>query len=432
MKLVARLWSSGHASEDAQSPLGALLWDAIGRRLGVFNNEAGGVLSWYPRVNPVTNRLDLNQGQRLSGLDSSGAANAVVLDFSQAGTARFINANTNAVLATIGLTDQTFLSASSLSAGSNGNFNHIINAGLQVVSSLIAGPTSYSTQGPTLTATGKLFANDAAGYWRSPVVIAPNLYGWRKAGSYGNATFSLVTGAIGTRALSVDAVGAPSDLGARVYCLDYKALLGAPISFSERVKGPTGSQATVRIVTEQGGVVASQTVTGTGDWQTVTINAFSLLNNGSKWLAVDVLYNPGGNAPDAVTWQAEAWQITQSPIPMPFNTRPAVVEKTLLAPMFHEERLSFESSSLSPGQSKVITLGFLPGFGTPRTDYRASTGESVSFINENADNVVAIRRYTGNTTYNQGIGIPAPPSNLLAAEVRTRTFLIPSTDTDLA
>lgn len=430
MNVIARLWAAGHAAEDALAKLGTLFVDPDGKRFGWFNNESNGLVSWFPKVDSVGNRFTLNQGQRLSGTDSTGADNPIVLDWAQAGTLRIIDTTSNTVIGTFNISGQVFPLGASLGAGSAGNFNYLMNAAFQVRKSLITGPASYSTQDAGLLANGLLPASDTNGYWRSPVMLAPNWLAFRKNGA-GKAAFSVVAGPDSIPAVRAITSGAVTGTGVRMYCYDYASLLQGPFSFSQMMNGPVGSQCTIRVLTELGGIVATKTITGTGAWHAESIDAFNLSNNGSKWLAVDVMYNPGANSIVEATWYAQKPQITLTPNPVPFQARAASVEKTYVASFYQEAKINFESSTNAPSQKAVINTNFVTGFGTPRVDYSFSTGESAN-VNADANVVSLLRPYTGNVSFNGGIGIPAPPSSLVAASVRINAYIVPDTDLELA
>ena len=366
-----RLWNPGVSpTEIAMAEVGEPFWDPDNSRLGFFNNRDGNI-DWYPIT--LVNMI-LNQGQKLSGKDSANATNTIMLDWGTPGNLRIVDTATNTVLAEFNAASQTLLNVASVAGGLPGITNLVANASLVVERRLQpfnSGIWSDST------------------LWANPQVIAPNWFGYRRPGSAGHVRYYLdttvPTGLGAAKAARVTAKNAPTGAGVRHFVHSIKNLGGRTVTVSAWIKGPTGSQARMRVCTENGGEVQALAFTANGSWQKKTFTIGALPNDGSSWLAFDSLYTPGFAATDQVEWYVCAPQVNLSAVSMNFEVRPSSLERTMVADLFQERRIGYPSGSLSTffnfnmvAAPRVSAVGY-PNYatatlGTPTADYVEITG----------------------------------------------------------
>lgn len=380
MHIQLRIWSAGAVGEVPK--VGEPFYDPIIGQFGVFNGRfanSEAIIEWG--LASVVNKLGVPKGYRLGGFDSTGGFNNIQLDWSVPGHLRIIDANdSDRVLADHSAAGSVFANAASETSGLPGPRNRVINSGLSVQRSLIPNQALISTTSNARPNVGQRGIENES-YWENPLLIAPNWFAWKAADSDGDLTFSIDTvdkPAPGVAAsIKVVASGAPNNSGLTVYDYDYDTLGGQIIRPSMLFKGTINHLATVRIRSQVGGLLDEFPITGTGSWVKAQLNGLLLPDDGSKWLAFDVLHNPGYSTPAASTWRVAAPQITIGATPSAYEVRNAAYERAFAAAIWREMLINYDG--ITELVSNTHTLGFLPGVGTPMADYVANDSTVMNF-----------------------------------------------------
>ena len=382
MHITLRTWSPGHGSEvpNVSEPF----FDPTSSRIGVFNGRyisSVPQIEWGPRIDAVNASLLLNQGQALGGVDSNGGVNSVRLDWSVPGHLRVVDAsNSNDVLFDIGADAQTLKAAASVQYGIPGPINRLLNSGLGLRRRLIANQAEMVTTNAARTNQGQRSTADA--YWDNQMLLSPNCFAWKAAGSVGTLTFSIddtdVPTSVGAVAsVKVVSTDAPNDAGVTFYDYDYASARNREVRPTVYLKGDTGRATKIRLRSEAGGVLAEADVTGTGAWVRVSLPYVSLPDDGSSWLAFDVLQQPGNGDIASCTWRAAAPQISLGRGLTAYETRTVAMEASMASSIYREAYVAYDG--LSALSLNVQMLGFLPDVGDVAADYQADDGTVFMF-----------------------------------------------------
>jgi hypothetical protein len=338
-----RIWKPGVSNE---IPLpGEPFADPDNSRIGMYFSGAPSNISWLPRFS--NSYVRLNQSQLLNGIDSGNVSNPVVLDWAENGVLKIRNTLTNKVYARFEEASQTFDNVLSVQTGLPGLVNSLINSGLSVSKGVNTDVGAINT----LSVFNRL--------------IAPNWMVWRKttlsAGSFAATLSTDVPAGIGaTRSLKVDAVGAPSSQGVRMFFFGPDMYAGQNMTLTVYHKGTlVGSQAKIRVETQSGGINHTATISYAASWTRFT-TTFTMPANPGKWLAVDVPFEPNFNTMDAGTWYFAAPQLSPSYLAGKYEARDAAIEKTLLRTMYSEGRHYFQANVPVRYQADLLNVGITP------------------------------------------------------------------------
>lgn len=332
-----RSWNSNIVNDEPVE--GEPFWDPIAKRFGVWTNSDGGTMRWLPAMELAS--YVFQQGMTVSGVDSGGDENAIQFDWSTPGELKIIDtANANKVLATFTTANQVFDNASTALDGTPAGFtNRLVNAGLSEERSLLP-VASIDTSAVEFSAVD---------------LIAPNWVVWKKAGSGGDAVFSLSTDVpanIGcNKSLKITATGAPTNLGSRVYAMDYRSFVGKVVTAAVYIKGPNGADAQCRLVSDVGGVVDSLDFTADGTWQRKEVT-FTPTDDGSSYIGFDVIRNPSNNTPDSGDWYVAAPMLVEGVTMRPFESRVSPMDRAALCAMYAERYVNYDGLN---GISKNLT-----------------------------------------------------------------------------
>lgn len=399
MHIQFRIWSPGAAGEEPK--VGEPFYDPLTGRFGIFNSRFTGDLAdieWG--LASVAGKLGVPKDYRLTGFTSGGILSNIQLDWSQAGKLRVLDANDgDIVLMEVSATEgAVFANASSITSGLPGPRNRIVNSGLSLRRSLIPNQASISTAAAARDYPGLRGVENEV-YWDNPMLLAPNWFAWKVPDSDGDITFSLDTvsipGGLGVSAsVKAAATGAPNNSGVTVYDYDYGSLRGQIIRPSVFLRGTSGHLTVIRVRSSAGGLLMEKTVTGDNTWHQTTMDALLLPDDGSSWLAFDVLHNPG-LASSASNWRAAAPQITIGATPSAYEVRSAAYERSFSAAFWRELLIDYDGLSQLASNSHL--LDFLPGVGVPMLDYAADDGTLMTFPSSDAARFTISRDGGGRT-----------------------------------
>lgn len=400
MHIQVRTWAPGAVGEVPN--VGEPFFDPLTGRFGVFNSRFTGdeaVIEWG--FASVAEKIAIPKDYRFTGFTSGGALSNIHLDWSVTGKLRILDANdSDRVLMEISATDgAAFANLSSVTSGLPGPRNRIVNSGLSLRRSLIPNQTLIATTSPARANPG-LRGEENEVYWDNPMLLAPNWFAWKAPGSDGDITFSLdtvsVPAGLGVSAsIKAAAIGAPNNAGVTVYDYDYSSLRGQIIRPFAFLRGTTNRQTVMRIRSSAGGLLMEKTVTGDNTWKQEIMDAMLLQDDGSSWLAFDVIHNPGFTSAVAANWWAAAPQITIGATPSAYEVRSAAYERSFAAAFWREMLIDYDGLSQLASNSHL--LDFLPGVGTPMLDYVADDGTLMTFPSSDSSRFTISRDGGGRT-----------------------------------
>lgn len=342
--ITFRIFSDSVPLETEMPEVGEPFWDPLKAAFGVFNG--GAVIKWFQRV--IGDVLALPIGVKAGGVDSTGALNPIRLDFSVANTFRILGPN-DTVIAEFTADASTFNTVASVQTGVPGVVNRLINAGLQCTANIFSPLWPVSTAGMVTGAAPKL--------------VAPNWMLWKTNSAFGDIAATLssdVPVADLAYSMRCRATGAPNSAGVRMFCYGYKQLRGKKISLSQWVKGPVGGKTKVRLITQQGTVLALLDVDGTDAWVRLLEQNIDIVDDGSTWMALDVVYVPGYNAATTQDWFVAGPQINVGTLAAAFENRPPEVEQNFVASIYQEVRRHVSVSQTYLADMNLLSLGIVP------------------------------------------------------------------------
>jgi hypothetical protein len=309
--------------------IGECLWDPANSRFGVYNARTATAMEWYPRI--IGDKMLMNQNQTIGGLDSSGAENVLYLDFNTAGNLRVRNRTTGTVIATFAESGSIFNSAVSLTTPYLGMINRSLNGNLSVVKTV-----------------GALTVADTNTVAQRTYCVAPNWHLWKQAGTNGRltASYDIVDKPFPNcpRVLTISSASNPDSSGLRSYVYDTESMVGEEITVSFWIKGVVGRTSTRRIISSGGTVLASDSYTANGGWQRVS-STFTMPNDNSTCIFIDVLYNPASNGLSSSIWKVGALQTEYGVTPSTFENRPSDFESSLCTSIYTEGQIYTPSAT---------------------------------------------------------------------------------------
>ena len=264
--------------------LGEMFLHYTDKKFGVYD---GTNMLWYPTIDPITNRLILDKGQKLSGKDSS-LLSTIDIDFNQPNAVRIIHRPTNTQLAEFSSVGSSFSNLIGSVQNPGGYYNKFTHPGF-IRSHFSTLSQSTSTKQHT---------------W-----LGPNTLMWKKLGATGN---------ISCKQSQVLGIGSVTHIASEDYCLEIDATSGATNGVGVRgwifeaattttlmgvlrcyltFKGPIGQ--TIQMRVGRSGVYISKIIIGTGnptrefiDVPSHSTGRFGI--DSDEPYAWDFAYNPSG------------------------------------------------------------------------------------------------------------------------------------------
>lgn len=251
-------------------------------KFGVYD---GTNMLWYPGIDPLGNRMIMNQHQRITGKDSSGNA-TVEISFDNPNKLEIIHKPSGTVLARFDQTGASFNNLTAAASLPGGTLNRMTHPGFL--------PQFFSATAQSLSSQG--------GVW-----LGPNTYLWRSSGAAGSMSvgYGIKEGAGDTThemsdSLSLKATVTADATGQGIRMWLFDPFLGYNNAgknvnrFFLSIYGPAGKTSKMRIGRD--GNYTEITITGTGDWERVSLDvpshvqSSSYLRSGTDSpFAVDVL-----------------------------------------------------------------------------------------------------------------------------------------------
>lgn len=319
---------------------GEPLWDPAKSRFGVFNNRTATAVEWYPRI--VGDKMLLNQSQTLGGEDSTGTENPLYLDFNTPGMVKIRNRITSTVVAQFAESGTIFNSAVSLTTPYLGMINRSLNGNLSV-----------------LKTVGALTLADTNVIATRSYCVAPNWHIWKQAGTNGRMTIAYDTVdkpfTSCPRVFQVNSFSNPNSSGLRSYVYDTRSMVGKQVTVSYWIKGVVGRINHRRIITSGGTTLANDSYTATGNWDRVS-STFTVPDDNSVCLFIDVLYNPASNGLGSSLWKVGGLQTEYGAGPSNFENRPADFESSLCLSVYSEGQVYTPSATGYASGSMPIAL----------------------------------------------------------------------------
>lgn len=307
--------------------VGEPLWDDTNSRFGVFNNRSGQAMEWYPVI--IGDKMLMNVAQTLGGKVTGGAENNVYIDWATQDAITIRNRNTGQVYATFAAAGATF-NAAAVGTPYIGLTNLIQNGSM----ALKRGFNEPSEVIDTSVANYKAR------------LLAPNWMLWKTAGSGGRLVGIVDAGALfpgGANYARVNVLGAPNSSGLRVFGHGYEMYQGQ-MTFSCYIQGPVGMSTYHRAISENGSLLFSKTVVGTGSTQRIT-TTFTPPADGSRWAGFDVLYNPNFGDATSQNWYAGGAQLQYGASASQFELRPEALERALCESIYQEGRVEVKDKT---------------------------------------------------------------------------------------
>lgn len=363
--------------------IGELCYDDQKIRIGVFSNEDAKTIRWLQGFS--TNQMFFDQGLQITGLDTLGNVNDIVLDWDTPGVLQIRAKQSGQVIVSISTNGVSFtqhnMNVATLSSGAN----RMINGDISILRK-VGHEDTFSTM-------------DAQYHW-----MAPNWLVWRDSGSSSiiQATFDtsdvLTSDVRLPRIITVHGSNNPENCGLRSFIYDYPEFAGSTIHVAIRIKGQESSTNKIRILSENSGSpLITSNITGTGEWETHVIPVY-LPADGSSWLAIDSLYEPGFESTGVTVWKVGGLQFGSGPQPGVFERRSLAVETQLVETIYQEGRVfipddtTIKSVSLRPMQAAPNQVFLVnPQDGTEAYTNLDATGFEVSVPSLTAVNGTVIK-----------------------------------------
>jgi hypothetical protein len=264
--------------------IGEMFLHYTDKKFGIYD---GTNMLWYPTIDPITNKLVLGVGQKLSGKDSNSDSN-IDIDFNQPNAVRIIHRPTNTQLAEFSSVGSSFANLVSSVQNPGGYYNKFTHPGFT------RSHFSTVTQSTSI---------------KQHTWLGPNTLMWKKLGATGNiicnqsglAGMGTVTHpASEDYCLKIDASSGPTNgVGVRGWIFEaatHTSLIGVLRCYLT-FNGPIGQ--TIQMRVGRSGVYVSKTVTGTGnpsrefiDVPSHSVGRFGL--DTDEPYAWDFAYNPSG------------------------------------------------------------------------------------------------------------------------------------------
>lgn len=380
MTLRIQARRAGAVSENELVYIGELFYDDVKKRFGVFTNEDATTIRWLPRW--VGNDIVLDSLQKLTGMVSDTEVNNIVLDFSNQDSVKFKNSATQEIYMELTPNGAIFLRANDEITELAGTSNLAINGNL-TIKRTVGAENSFST-----SIDGNTF------------MFAPNWYVYSYQSSSGILAVSYETedlqaeDTILEKALRVSSSGNVSNCGIRSFFFDYSFVQGRFVTITLRIKGPVGFTATARVISENDANLASKTIIGTGEYNTISFPCY-IPPSTSTWWAVDSLFEPGKDSSFASDWLVGGLQVNIGTTAGILERRSKVVEKALVSTLYKEGRVFIGEDATSypvtleyfvapPNKVEVIN----PHDGTPVVSNMDDTGFDVYINGTSASNFI--------------------------------------------
>lgn len=301
--------------------VGEPLWDPTASRFGVFNGRTPTAVEWYPCI--VGDKLLLNPNQTLGGKIAAGGENNLYFDFSVQNQLTLRNRSNGEVYATFSGAGASFNNLGVTGAQKPGMLNLLLNGSLNV---------KRGNMPITTVDTG----TEA----QRSTLVSPNWHLWKTAGTAGRIVLQYEANPItpfnpGVDVFLLNVSSAPNNSGLRTFLHGYSAIAGVACNFSFYFWAASGQTSYHRARTENGNTLFSKQITGNGAWQRVD-TTFTAADDGSRWAAFDVFYNPSGTVNSTQVWKGTCAQLQFGTTVSPFEQRPEAIERGLCDSIYRE------------------------------------------------------------------------------------------------